>query len=85
MKIRGKVIQNRMIREYTKDVFDASYKNREIYITTDHGHGEPEDEELNRYDITVRAFEGMYDVDTWEDFSTIEEAIHFALEGAMLL
>lgn len=86
MKISGKVIQDRMIRQYTEDVFDASYKGREIYITSDHGHGPAEYDHLTRYDITVRVFEsGMYDVDTYEDCHTMRDAIRYALEGAMLL
>lgn len=86
MKISGKVIQNRNIRQHTEEVFDASYKGREIYITSDHGHGPPEYDYLTRYDITVRAFEsGMYDVYTYADFHTMRDAIRYALEGAMLL
>lgn len=86
MKIAvGTIIQERMIRENTKDTFDAVYKKYSIYITSDHGHGKPEYDHLTRYDITVRGEDGGYLVDTYEDYHTMKDAIRDALQGAMLI
>ncbi len=86
MKISGAVIQERNISVNTPDLFEATYKGRQIYITTDHGHGQPEWDHLKRYDITVIDLaSGMYDVFSYEDCHTMKDAIRYALKGACLL
>ncbi len=83
MKIAGCVIRN--ISVNTPNHFEATYKGRYIYISTDHGFGKPENKNLKRFNIEVTHEEsGMYDVNTWEDYPTIEKAIESALEGALL-
>lgn len=80
------VIQSRNIEINTKTTFVATYKGYEINITTEHGHGKPDDKDLKRYDIDVIHLEsGMYDVQTWEDLLNVRQAILYALEGAMLI
>lgn len=88
MKIAGCIFQKRKIRSNTPDLFDADYKGHNFYITTGHGFGEPENEDLKRFNIDVvdndaESFATV--VETYEDYETIEEAIKSALEGAMLL
>lgn len=86
MKISGAIIQNKMISEYTESDFVGKYKGREIEITTNHGFGKPEYDHLKRFYITVRMFEsGIYDVDTYQDFHNIKDAIRYALIGACLI
>lgn len=86
MKISGAIIREKFIREDTSDNFRAIYKGREISITTDHGHGNPKYDHLKRYHITVIHLEsGLYDVNTYEDCHTIQDAIRYALKGACLL
>lgn len=86
MKISAAIIQERNITINTPERFQATYKGREINITTDHGHGKPKYDHLKRYDITVQHLEsGMYDVDTYEDCHTMRDAIRYALKGACLL
>lgn len=86
MKISGAIIREKFISENTPDKFNAIYKGREINITTDHGHGKPKYNHLKRYGITVIHLEsGMYDVNTYEDFHTMQDAIRYALKGACLL
>lgn len=84
MKIGKNIIQNRKISIYTDWEFDATYKKHWITISAYHGWGDPEEDHLTRFVITVRCSEGMYAVDTYDDFETIEEAIAYAIEGAML-
>lgn len=84
MKISGSVIRN--ITTNTKDNFVATYKGKEIIITTNHGHGKPKYDHLTRYDIIVIDLKsGMYDVNTYEDCHTMNDAIRYALKGAILL
>jgi len=86
MKISGAIIRDKFISKNTPDNFNAIYKGREINITTDHGHGKPKYNHLKRYDITVIHLESeMYDVNTYEDFHTMQDAIRYALKGACLL
>jgi len=85
MKIAEAIIQKRMIHEYTKTTFHATYKGHDIYITSEHGHGKPKHNNLTRYDIEVRiADSGFMDVNTWGDFNTMHDAIRYALQGACL-
>jgi hypothetical protein len=80
----GAIIQNRKIKEYTANDFWAIYKSHSIEISTDHGHGDPDDEDKKRFNIDVRHENGMVAVQTYEDFDCIEEAIDEAIHGAML-
>ncbi|WP_187260759.1 hypothetical protein [Pontibacter beigongshangensis] len=86
MKISGAVIQNRNIKTHSSKGFDATYKGKHIFITTDHGFGKPKDKYLKRFLIDVIDIEtGMKDVDAYEDFYEIEDAIESALKGARLI
>jgi len=86
MKISGIVIQNRNIERYSDDNFNATYKGKRIAITTDHGFGKPKHDFLNRYCIDVWDIKsGMKDVDSWQDFHNMRDAIRFALIGACLI
>lgn len=86
MKISGIVIQNRNIAQYSDDIFDATYKGKRFYITTDHGFGKPKYDHLKRYCIDVWDIKsGMKDVDAWQDLHTMRDAIRFALIGACLI
>lgn len=86
MKVLGCIIQKRQIIDHTKNLFDANYKGKRIYISTDHGFGKPKNAYLKRFLIDVVDIKtGMYDVQTYEDFEHIDEAIEYALKGAMLV
>jgi len=85
MKIAGCIFRKDKIITSTKDEFHATYKNHEIFVSTDHFLGEPDDEELKRFNIEVTYDEGGHTCDTYQDFETIEEAIKYALHGSMLL
>lgn len=86
MKISGKIIQNRNIRHNTEIMFEAIYKGRWIWITTEHGLGKPKLDHLTRYSIIVTDEKtGMYDVNTYQDCHTMTDAIRYALKGACLL
>lgn len=85
MKVGNAVIRKKAIEISTPDQFYAEYKGRKISITTNHGYGEPRVPGLKRFLIDVTDIKtGMLDVDTYEDFETIDQAISYALEGAML-
>lgn len=86
MKVSGLVIQERNIKEHTESIFNATYKGKKINITKYHGFGKPKYEHLTRYMIDVVDMKtGLKDVDTYEDFHEIKDAIRYALQGAMLL
>lgn len=85
VKIQGSIIRDKYIQEHTDTVFDATYKGRQIYITTEHGLGLPRETGLNRYCIDVTHSTGMKEVDTYEDLETMQEAIEYALTGSQLL
>lgn len=86
MKVRGCIIQKRQILDNTENLFNANYKGKRIYITTNHGFGQPEYPHLQRYMIDVVDIKtGMYDVESYEDCHTIKDAIGLALQGAVLL
>ena len=86
MKVSTAIIQNKKISEHSETDFVATYKGREIKITTNHGHGKAEYDHLTRYDITVIHLEsGMHDVNTYEDFHTMRDAIRYAIIGACLM
>lgn len=84
MKISTAIIQERKISINTPQTFSATYKGREINVTTEHGHGKPKYSHLKRYDITV-TLNGSYEVNTYEDFHTKKDAIRYALKGACLI
>jgi hypothetical protein len=86
MKISGAVIQERNIKTYTDNDFDGTYKGKRIIATTDHGFGKPKYDHLKRFYIYVVDIKtGMYDVQTHEDFHTINDAIRYALKGSCLI
>lgn len=86
MRISEAIIQNRNIEVSTKDEFIATYKGKQIIVTTDHGLGEAKDWWLTRYNIDVIDIEsGLRDVDTFEDCHEIKDAIIHALRGACLI
>lgn len=86
MKISGAVIQKRNIESSTEDDFIATYKGKQLYISTNHSLGEPKFAHLKRFDIVVTDLEsGMLDVQTYEDFHEIKDAIRYALIGACLI
>lgn len=86
MKISGAIIQQRNIIVSSENEFQATYKGKQINITTDHGFGEPEFYHFKRFNIDVIDIEtGMSDVQTYEDFHDINDAIRYALKGACLI
>ena len=86
MKISGKVIQNKNIKENTEDTFLATYKGHTIYVSYNHGLGKPDYDFLTRYNLEVTHNKsGHLAVDTWEDCHTKEDAIRKAMEGAGFL
>jgi hypothetical protein len=86
MKVSGAIIRNKFIKENSSSSFSAIYKGREINITTNHGHGDPQYSHLKRYDITVIHLQsGIYDVNTYQDCHSMQDAIRYALKGACLL
>jgi adenylosuccinate synthase len=86
MKISNLVIQNRNILVNTENDFDANYKGKNIVISTNHGLGKAKYDHLKRFNIDVTDIEsGCKDVQTWEDFHTMRDAIRYALIGACLL
>jgi hypothetical protein len=85
MKIAGCIIQNRQILDNTLALFNANYKGKRIYISKDHNLGKPKYPQLSRFMIdVVDAKTGMHDVQTYQDFEHIDEAIVYALKEAML-
>lgn len=86
MKISGAIIQQRNIEVSTENEFRATYKGKQISITTGHGFGEPRYDHLKRFMIDVIDIKtGMVDVQTYEDFHEIEDAVRSALKGACLI
>jgi hypothetical protein len=84
MRIASAIIQNRNITRSTPNDFNATYKGREINITTNHGNGKPQHPDYIRYDIVV-TYLGSYEVNTWQDLFSMHEAIEYALKGACLM
>jgi len=81
--------QQNILEEYNgknRCCFTATYKGFSIQITTDHGHGQPQNNDLKRFDIAVQNIKnGILDVDTWEDLPTLHQAVKYALIGACLI
>lgn len=87
MKVRVDVIiQDRNIKTKTENDFEATYKGKRIYISTNHGFGKPKYDHLKRFNIDVIDIKtGMYDVQSYQDFHTINDAIIYAVKGACLV
>lgn len=86
MKISGCVIQNRNIKENTPSDFIATYKGKQIIVSSNHGFGKPIYEHLTRFNIDVIDIKtGMIDVESYEDCHEIRDAIRHALHGACLI
>lgn len=86
MKIAGCIIQKKNIMEFSKEIFHATYKGKNIYISSNHGFGKAKYDHLTRFNIEVKDLKcDMLDVDAYEDFHTIQDAIRYALEGACLI
>ena len=86
MKISGAIIQQRNIEVSTENEFRATYKGKQISITTDHGFRDPKYDHLKRFMIDVTDINtGMYDVQTYEDCHEINDAIRSSLKGACLI
>lgn len=85
MKIEGCIIQKKKIIVYSNHDFQAWYKHRFIYVSDDHGYGQPKSKDLRRYHVEVFGVDGIHDVNDTKDFPTIEDAIKYALEGACLI
>jgi hypothetical protein len=76
----------RSFKDCGKSLFNANYKGKRIYISTDHGFGKPQYDHLKRFLIDVVDIKtGMYDVQSYQDCHTIRDAIIYALKGAMLV
>lgn len=86
MKVAGCIIQKRQIIDHTQNLFNANYKGKRIYISTEHRFGKSQYDHLKRFSIDVVDIKtGMYDVQTYEDLYTMRDAIIYALNGAMLV
>ena len=86
MKISYVIIQNKNISVNTENDFVATYKGKEIIISTNHGFGKPKYGHLKRYNIDVIDIKtGIKDVESYEDFHTMKDAIRYALKGACLI
>ena len=86
MKVSRCVIQDRNIEENSISTFCATYKGKRIYVSTDHGFGKPQYDHLTRYYIYVIDVKtGMYDVDSYQDVHTMQDAIRYALKGSCLI
>lgn len=86
MKVSEAIIQERNISVNTENYFEATYKGKRIFISTDHGFGKAKYDHLKRYNIDVKDIEtGMYDVQSYQDCHTMKDAIRFALHGACLI
>ena len=86
MKISSLIIQNRNISVNTDNDFVATYKGKEIIISTRHGLGKPKYDHLKRYNIDVIDIaSGLKDVQTYDDLHDMRDAIRLALKGSCLL
>ena len=85
MIVSGCIFQKRNIKANTENYFEATYKKKRFIITTNHGFGEPKFKHLKRFNIDVIDIPtGMHDVQSYEDFHDIKDAIRYALVGACL-
>jgi len=87
MKVAGRVFRNNKISYNNEKEFTAIYKKHDIDINMIEDDELDNDEDYcgtREFNIEVRAGDGMFTVDTVEDFTNIKEAIEYALEGATL-
>lgn len=82
MKIEGCIIQKKKIIVYSNHDFQAWYKHRFIYVSDDHGYGQPKSKDPRRYHVEVFGMDGIHDVNDTKDFPTIEDAMENALQAA---
>ena len=86
MKIKTAIIRSKSILANTDSIFNAKYKGKEIYISSEHGFGKAKHKNQTRLDVNVRDIKtGMKDVDSYADFSNIAEAIEYALTGSCIM
>ena len=84
MKIAGCIIQKRQIIDNTLALFNAKYRGKQIHVSKKHGFGKPTYPQLTRFSIDVVDIKtGMYDVQTYQDFEHIDEAIAYAIKGGI--
>jgi hypothetical protein len=86
MQVGGCTFRKNKIRISTDEHFEATYKGKQFYISTDHGFGDAEYDHLKRFNIEVTDIKsGMLDADSYQDFHDIKGAIRWALIGCCLL
>lgn len=88
MKIAGCIFQKKKIIESTKNHFEAEYKGHSIYVTRNHGFGKSSEYGKKRFYVNVEDLNAdsfATCCDGYDDFENIEDAIKYALHGAMLL
>ena len=86
MKIGSAVIQNRKIQVHKENHFEAFYKGRKIYVSSDHGFGPAFEKGLTRYHIAVWEWESaIHDYNGYIDLPDLNSAIKEALEGSCLM
>lgn len=86
MKIKTAIIRNKSISVFTDNIFNAKYKGKEIYISSEHGFGKAIGKNQTRFCVNVIDIKtGMKDVDSYGDFSDIKEAIEYALNGSCIM
>lgn len=83
--IANKHILNSKIKCNDGVTFEATYRGCLIYVSSDHGFGEPILPQLTRYYMSITGKDGGYLVDTWEDLFTINQAILRAIKYAGLI
>lgn len=84
MKILGCVFRQSEIKKYDAKTFVAHYKKRTIYVSSDHGFGKAKEPGKIRFYQEVFGDDGIYDMECYNDFYEIEEAIKDTLIGAGL-
>ena len=85
MRIGGCTFLNRNILLHNDCEFVGMYGGRTIYISTDHGLGQPSVNRLKRFQIDVVTNVGnTFEFQDWKDYGSIKKAITYALKGANL-
>lgn len=67
-----------------ENTFAARYRKRTIYVSSEHGFGKAKESGKTRFYQEVYGDDGIYDMECYNDFHNIEEAIIDTLEGAGL-
>lgn len=67
-----------------ENTFAARYRKRTIYVSSEHGFGKAKEPGKTRFYQEVYGDDGIYDMECYNDFYNIEEAIIDTLEGAGL-